>query len=186
MNHFDEWRMHRASITMTIHNSGLFLATPNESSKNKNDQILDEDDLKGKKIRIISTTKADQVDEEKGRSEEEEEESSNEQTKLSNCSETKSTNNPIKHLIQDLVIFSNPYYYLILLVEIVFFFCFLSFMIIMQNLPVDHGIEKTKAASLSSFFAIGKWPFGDLLVHRTLVICAFNERISMSISGCEN
>ena len=135
--------------------SGLFLATPNISSKNKEGQILNDDDLKSKKIRIIA--RAEQKDEEKGRSsEEEEEENSNEQTKLSNCSETKPTNNPIKHLIQDLVIFKNPYYYLILLVEIVFFFCFLSFMIIMQNLPVDHGIEKTKAASLSSFFAIGR------------------------------
>lgn len=135
------------------------MATPNESSKNKDAQILDdEENLKGKKIRIISTSKPEQKDEEKGRasSEEEEEDNSNEQTKLSNFSETKSTNNPIKHLIQDLVIFKNPYYYLILLVEIVFFFCFLSFMIIMQNLPVDHGIEKTKAASLSSFFAIGR------------------------------
>lgn len=153
MNHFDEWEMHTNDNDHP--HTGLFLATPNESSKKKDGQILDEDDLKGKKIRIISSTKP--VDEEKGRSsEEEEEENSNEQTKLSNPSETKSTSNPIKHLIQDLVIFKNPYYYLILLVEIVFFFCFLSFMIIMQNLPVDHGIEKTKAASLSSFFAIGK------------------------------
>lgn len=135
------------------------MATPKKSTKNRGDQILSDEDIKSKKIVIISSSKkVDQnIDEEKGKhlDDDEEENSINEQTKLSNFTETKSTNNPIKHLMQDLVIFKNPYYYLILLVEIVFFFCFLSFMIIMQNLPVDHGIEKTKAASLSSFFAIG-------------------------------
>ena len=113
---------------------------------------------------IISTKTT--VDEEKGKTMDEGEDCPNEQTKLSDFKhESKPTNNPLKHLMKDLTIFKNPYYYLILLVEIVFFFCFLSFMIIMQNLPVDHGIEKTKAASLSSFFAIGMcvWDV-DLLI----------------------
>ena len=133
---------------------GLFLVTPRKSLKNKEEQILSDDEITEKKIMIISTKTT--VDEEKGKTMDEGEDCPNEQTKLSDFKhESKPTNNPLKHLMKDLTIFKNPYYYLILLVEIVFFFCFLSFMIIMQNLPVDHGIEKTKAASLSSFFAIG-------------------------------
>lgn len=107
-----------------------------------------DNEANGKKIVIISSSKINptelKVDEEKGKMlDDEDDDSSTEQSKLSDVKEIKKTINAFTHLKEDLVIFKNPYYYLILLVEIVFFFCFLSFMIIMQNLPGKYIFSRT-------------------------------------------